>query len=260
MHLVATLSRDPALTHLLARYRDPQGRFHLHPLNLADTGQALAALSVLEFAGALILDGEAQEEATRHLSRSSLDSQEVGAVDTVIASPGGLIGEYNFGRAVGELLTAAGWDGRESSAVILGSGREALGVGRELSSLGVTRLALLGPSQPEAERSAPRVAASTNIIARSVHDPVAVRLLQEADLVVRLDPQTDIPPEVLGPHLTLLDLGPEPVSSVRQQALNVGALSFNRLDHQAHLLALALAHVLGSSITVEPFLSLLHET
>jgi shikimate 5-dehydrogenase len=260
MHLVALISQDPELVRQLERYRDPLGRFHLHPLLEYGAAEILPALGTLEFAGALILDHDAQEEAAGKLSRRSLDAQEAGAVDTVSVSPGGLIGEYNFGRAVGALLNSAAWNGREASAVILGSGRQAMGVARELSSIGVTRLAILAGSRPEAERAVPRLAASTSIIARSVTDPVAERCLLETDLLVRIDPAASVPLEILGPHLTLLDLGAEPVSRLRQQALNVGALSFNRQDFQAHFLALALGHILGGGVTVEPFLSLLHES
>jgi len=39
-----------------------------------------------------------------------------------------------------------------------------------------------------------------------------------------------VPAELLGPHLTLLDLVPEPVSALRRRAMSVGALTFNRRD------------------------------
>jgi hypothetical protein len=259
MHLVALISQDPLLVRQLVRYRDPLGRFHLHPLLDHDAADVLPALQVMEFAGAVILDHDSQAVAAKQLTRRSLDAQEAAAVDTVSVSPGGLIGEFNFGRAVGALLQTAGWDGREASAVILGSGRNATGVARELSSVGVTQLTILAGNRPEAERAVPRLAASTSIIARAVSDPVAERCLLEADLLVRLDPAARVPLEMLGPHLTLLDLSPEPVSRLRQQALNVGVLSFNQRDFQAHFLALALSHVLGGSIEVEPLLSLLHD-
>lgn len=260
MHLVAALGQDPHLTNLLRRYRDPHGRYHLHPLLDTDPAAALAGLVPLEFAGAIVLDEDLQELAAGSLQRRSLDAQEVGAVDTITVAAGGLIGEYNFGRAVRSMLQGAGWDGRNATAVLLGTGRRVTGLARELSSLGVSRLVLVADNQPAAERSAPRLAASTEVIPRSASDPAVERYLAEADLLVRADPSARVRFEWLGPHLSLIDLSPEPVTRLRQQALNVGALSFNLQDLQAHFLALALSHVLGGAIDVEPLLELLHDT
>ncbi|MEX2535836.1 MAG: hypothetical protein WD273_09600 [Trueperaceae bacterium] len=260
MHIVGVLGRDQNLIQALDRFRDPLGRFHLHPLQDGPVESVLSGLVPLEFAGALFLDVDFEQAASGLLQRYSLDAQEVGAVDTVSVAAGGLIGEYNAGRAVGSLLGEADWDGRGARAVLMGSGRRVAAIARELSSMGVAQVVILAENRPAAERSAPQMAASTSVITSAQSDPRAEGFLAEADLLIRVDPNSDVPPQAMGPHLCLVDLRPERVSALRQQALNVGALTFNLRDYQAHRLALGLGHVLGAGVELEPLLALLHDT
>lgn len=260
MHIVGVLGRDQALLNSIAQFRDPLGRFHLHPIHEGPLEAVLHGLVPLEFAGALLLGDEFEQNASSLLQRVSLDAQEVGAVDTVSVAAGGLIGEYNAGRAVGSLLSTAEWDGRGARAVLLGSGRRVAAIARELSSMGVARVVILSESRPAAERTAPTVAATTEVIASAISDPRSEGFLAEADLLVRADPTAEVPVEAMGPHLCLLDLRPERVSSLRQQALNVGALTFNLLDFQAHRMALGLTHVLGAGVELDVLLAMFHET
>ena len=260
MHLVAISSSEAELLRQIWRVRDPLGRFHLHAVNEHSAGQLLPALQALEFAGALVLDPEAQVDITGVVQRSSLEAQEAGAVDTVTVTAAGIIGEYNFGRALGQLLREAGWDAAGARATILGAGPQVRAAARELSSLGAAEIAILSASRPEAEQSAPRLAASTRLATRPIGDPLAVRHLQDSDLIVRLDARMPVPFEALGPHLTLVDLGSEDLSKLRSQALNVGALSFNRRDFNGHFMALALSQMLGGTVDAEPFLSLFHQS
>lgn len=259
MHLVATVTVDPELQSNLWRFRDPLGRYHLHPVLEQKAEQVLGALAPLEFAGAVILDPVQQLEVPRLLQRSSIEVQESGAADTVTVSPAGLIGEYNFGRAVGMMLKSANWDAQGARAVIMGAGPQVKAIARELSSMGISELTVLAQNRPEAEQSLPLLAKSTQVTARSAGDPLADRQLQDSDLIVRLDEQAVVPALALGPHLTLVDLAHGGVSAIRSQALNVGALSFNRRDLDAHLIALSLSQVLGGQIEAEPFLTLFHE-
>lgn len=260
MHLVAISSSDAELLRLLWRFRDPLGRFHLHTIAEHDATQLLPALAPMEFAGAVVLGPDDQTDVAHLLQRSSMEVQESGAADTVTVTPAGLIGEYNFGRALGQMLKAAGWDARNSRVSILGSGPRVRAAAREVSSMGASQLAILAASRPEAEQSAPRLAASTQVAARTFADPLAARHLLDSDLIIRLDSRMGVPFEALGPHLTLVDLGLEDVSKLRSQALNMGALSFNRRDFEAHFMALALGQILGGTIDVEPFLSLFHHS
>jgi shikimate 5-dehydrogenase len=259
MHIVGVLARDQNLVGALSRFRDPLGRFHLHPLQDGPVDAVLSALVPLEFAGAILLDDDLEQSATGLLQRSSLDAQEVGAVDTVTVAAGGLIGEYNAGRAVGSLLAEADWDGRGARAVLLGSGRRVAAIARELSSIGLSQVVILAENRPAAERSMPKLAASTAVITSAAADPRANGFIAEADLLIRSDPAAEVSPDVMGPHLCLVDLRPERVTTLRQQALNVGALTFNHLDFQAHRLALGLSHVLGAGVELEPLLALLHD-
>ncbi|HLR46812.1 MAG TPA: hypothetical protein VK092_06605, partial [Deinococcales bacterium] len=167
-------------------------------------------------------------------------------------------GDYGFGRAFSGVVQQAGWDGRAARAVILGGGPQARAAARELSSMGATELTVIAGSAPAAEQAVPPLAATTRVLSLAAGDPFSVRALAEADLVLRLDGSMDVPFEVLGPHLLLVDLAREEMSRLRNQALNVGALSFNRRDWQAHFLALALTQVLGTAVEAAPFLDLFH--
>lgn len=245
---------------LIWRFRDPLGRFHLHTVSEHDPAQFLPSLGTLEFAGALILDQDAQQEAAGSMRRPTLEAQEAGAVDTVTVTPAGLLGDYGFGRAFRAILQHAGWDGRDARATIVGEGPEARAAARELSSMGVSELTVISGSVPAAEQSVPPLAMTTRVLPLTGADPFSTRALAEADLILRLDATLSVPFTVLGPHLTLVDLGPEPLSRLRSQALNVGALSFNRRDWQAHFLALALTQVLGTPLEAGPFLDLFHSS
>lgn len=258
MHLVAVLSADADLRHALRSYRDAQGRFLLHPVPAGGVEELYRGLQRLDFAGALVLDAGLQAEALRHADRSSLDAQEVGAADTITVTPGGVIAEYNLGRAVASLLGSARWDAREAEAVLLGSGSTARGVARELASMGAASIAVLAESPADAERTLPGLAAGPTVLARAAHDPLVPTLLERADLLVRCDPSVRVPESLLGPHLTLLDLVPEPVSGIRRRAMSVGALTFNRRDLDAYRIELGLSHMLGGPVGVEPLLELFH--
>lgn len=258
MHLVAALNADAELDQALRAFRDPEGRFLLHSVQGRDTGEAVRALAQLDFAGALVFGAQAQAQALQAASRSSLDAQEVGAADTLTTAMGGVIAEFNFGRAVGSCLRSARWDGRGASAVLLGTSVALRGVARELSSLGLRRLAILASDRPAAEQSHPPLAAGTEVIARAAADPLAGVLLREADLVIRFQSDLDVPKELLGPHLTFLDLIDDDVSPLRSGAIGLGALTFNRKDVQAHALALGLSHILGGSIAPDGLLAQLH--
>lgn len=259
MHLVAVVCSDPSLSHLIRSFRDDEARFHLHVVAPGRANEWLPALRTLEFAGALVLDAEAQREALRASDRSSLDAADVEAADTVTVTQAGLVAEYHLGRALTQALRGRLWDPREARAVVLGGGIEARAVARELASVGVVHLTLLAESRPEAERAVPRLAASTDVVATVAHDPVATRLLEQADLVVRTDGRASFPNGLLGPHLTVVDLAPQGVSALRQRAMSVGALTLNRRDIEAHRLHLALGHVLGGGVRVEPLMQLMHE-
>jgi shikimate 5-dehydrogenase len=254
MHLVAVVSSDPDLALALRGYHDDARRFLLHLVPAGRPESWLPALRALDFAGALVLSPGDQAEALDLADRASLEASEVRAADTLVVTQAGIVADFHLGRAVAQALRSRVWDPRGASAVILGGGREAHAVARELASLGARHLTLLAASRPEAERMVPRLAASTDVVATVPDDPVAGRLLERTDLLVRVDETLRIPATLVGPHLTLVDLVPGTMSQVRRQALAAGALTLDRRDIEAHRLHLALGHVLGAGVAVEPLL------
>lgn len=258
MHLIAVVSADADVRHALRGFRDGQARFHLHAAPPGSIEELYRALKRLDFAGALILDPRAQADALRLAERSSLDAEEVGGADTATVTPGGVIAEYNLGRAAAALLDAARWDARGADVVLVGGAHAARGLARELSSHGAASVAMLAGSPADAEQTLPQLAAGTSVVARAASDPLVPTLLERADLLVRLDGTVRVPARLLGPHLTLIDLVPEPVSSLRRRAMGVGALTFNRRDLDAYLIELGLSHILGAPVGVEPLLELFH--
>jgi shikimate 5-dehydrogenase len=259
MHLVAVICSDPELAHLLRSFRDDEARFHLHVIAPARGADWIGSLRTLEFAGALVLDADAQHEAVVRADRSSLDAADAAAADALTVTQAGLMAEFHLGRALAQALRGRLWDAREAHAVVLGGGTEARAVARELASVGVAHLTLLADTRPDAEKAVPRLAASTDVVATVASDPVATRLLERADLVVRIDPRASFPAALLGPHLTVVDLAHDAVSSLRQRAISMGALTLNRRDVEAHRLHLALGHVLGKGVSVEPLMQLMHQ-
>lgn len=259
MHLVALVCSDLRLAQALNAFQPEKLKLYLHLINPGgDLRHAANALEPLEFAGMLVLDEALQQQALSAANRSSLGAQDAAVADTLTVTPGGLIAEYSFGRAVGAALQAAGWHGRAASAVILGSGPVAKAVSHELSSLGITRLAVLAANRPVAEMTSSRVAASTEIIAMAAGDPATMGLLEQTDLVVRIDSDMTVPSNLLGPHLTVVDLAPQALTKLRQQATSLGALSLGLRDVQAQQLTLSLGHILGGKLEASHFSELLH--
>lgn len=264
VHLVALLTDDNELLGAVRGYADDQRRFHLHSMRAEDVPAQLGALARLEFAGALIVGPPTPAGATLEsaaleaVGRTDIDAREAGALDTVIVTPSGLVGEYNLGRAVAACLASVRYDARGARAAILGGGPSCRALARELASLGVVELTVLAASRPDAERSVPSLAATTTVSTRALNDPFAAAFLEQADLVIRLREGAALPARALGPHLTLVDLADDPVSDVRERAMRAGATTFNRADVMAHRIAFGLGHILGGAISAEPFLQRLH--
>lgn len=258
MRFVALFCQQPELRDSLVTLEDPDFSFFPVPQN-KPLKAILDSLSVLEFAGVLVLDEPQQHASFLQMQRSSLDAQEAGGVDTISITPAGFFGDYSLGHAIGSLLKANEYNAREAKAVVMGSSSEAVAVARELSSLGVSQLALIAPSRPEAEKTLPSVAASTVAVARAVAEPTVPGLIEGADIVVRVNPSLQIPENLLGPHLTIIDFSPEAMSSLRQQAMRVGAKTLSLRDVQSHQLALALSRLLGKPFKPDVFLAVLHQ-
>ena len=259
MDLIALLCTDPQLSLTLSHFRKATLGCYLHPVSHAELGEVTRSLTPLGFRGALVLDTAQQAHAFRTASRSSLDAQEVGAADTLSVSLSGLFAEYNVGRAVGAALQSRGWDARGAKVVLLGEGAPARSACRELSSLGASHLTVLATNRPTAETTSQYAyAASTEITARAYADPLAHAYLGRADLLIRMDENAHVPPELLGPHLSVVDFSPKAMSPLRQQAVSMGAVALGYRDVQAHQIALGLEHILGARVNPNDFLAVLH--
>lgn len=259
MQPIALICDDPILTDVLISFRDDRLKinFHIIPSN-KNLERIVEHLELFNFAGALIFDTELQPRAFKAANRSSLDAQEVTVADALTVVPGGVVAEYNFGRAIGDALKAEQWNAKNANVVILGTGVQARATSRELSSLGASHLTVLAPNQPIAEKTAIQLAASTEVVAKAQSDPLAASFLERADLLIRIDEEMNIPMHLLGPHLTVVDISTEPFSPLRQRAFELGALTIGLRDVQAYLLTRSLGHILGGRISSEPFLNLLH--
>ncbi len=259
MQIVGVLAQDPALLEAVTRFRDPLGRFHLHPINGGDTPGALAGLAPLEFAGALLLGPRYMEDAWRAVTRRSVSAQEARAVDTVTVAGGQLIGEYSAGRALTTMLAEAGWDGRGARAVLLGAGDAPRAIARELTSLGLAQLTVVAQDRPAAEQTLPAPLARTRLIATTAGDSHLPNYLASADLIVREARVVDIPYSLLGPHLCVIDLLDGHDDGLLDRAAAAAAPTFSSLHYRAHLLALGLSQILGAKIQQDQLYSLLQE-
>lgn len=258
MHLVALFCQEPELAAPFKNLGLPDYFVHKVPPGQAFT-EALAALGPLGFAGALVVGRAEQALAFAQLQRSSLDAQAVGIVDSVTVTAAGLIGDFTLGRALGHALQGEGWDARGARAVIAGSGPVAKSIAQELASRGAHHITVLAPDRPAAETSLPTLASAGQSEARAITEPLAIPLIEQADILVRVDPALEISQAALGPHLSIIDLAPSPLSDLRRAGLKVGAKSFGLRDIQAHQTAIALSQILGKRLDLEPFLTLFHE-
>lgn len=259
MNLIALLCTDAQLSFTLSHFRKAALGLYLHPITHSELGEVVRSLEPLGFSGALILDEARHQHAFRAAQRSSLEAQEVGAADTLSVSFGGLLAEYNFGRAVSAALGNRGWDARGAKVVVLGEGAPAKATCQELSSLGASHLTILSTNRPAAELTSKYAyAASTEVSARAYRDPLAHAYLSQADLLIRLDSSADVPSHLLGPHLSVVDLSPQAMSPLRQHAVSAGALALGYRDVQAYQIALGLETILGTQVNPNDFLAVLH--
>jgi len=220
--------------------------------------ELVTGLKRLDFAGAMVLDESRQAEAQRLADRSSLDAQELGVADTLTVTQAGVMADHCLGRALAALLGAHRWDGAGARVAVLGAGAAARALAREALSMGASSLAVLARDRVAAEGVLPRGAAGVTLLARSSADPIGRTVLEQADLVIRVDPTAHVAPELMGPHLTLVDLVPDVLSPLRRQAMASGSLTFNRRDVEAYRLELGLSQVLGGPVGIEPLMTLFH--
>jgi shikimate 5-dehydrogenase len=259
MHLVAVVGGELNLHQRVGRYRDPDGSYLLHPVSPAGYPSFAAGLRSMEFAGGLLFDTAWQREAARSAERVSLLSRTLGAADTLTPTMAGMVADLTLGRAVVAALRARVWSARGARVVVLGANLAAHAVARELASQGIAHLSILAAGRADAEQVAASLTAVTEVAALAAREPTAGPLLERADLVVRADAAQEMANGLFGPHLTLVDLTPAPLTRWRQRGVEAGALTIGALDVMAQRLQLALSAILGRHVALEPLLAWLHE-
>lgn len=257
MQLVAVLGSGPS-ARALARFRDPAQTVWLQIVPDGVAAAAVKALPLLGFAGALVFGEEARRNAAHAVTRSSIDAEELGAVDAVTVAGDATLGNHVGGRAVVDGLRAAGWDPRGARVVALGNDPSMRSVLRELATAGVEEISVVAADAPSAERLLPRLPSGVTSRGVAARDPVVGALLERCDAVLRAEDVLPVPRERIGPHLTLVDLAPELASDWRRAARTAGASVVAWADVEAHRVAAALAAVVGSDVAPGPFLDLFH--
>jgi shikimate 5-dehydrogenase len=252
MHLVAVVGGELNLHSRLAGYRDPQHHYHLHPVSPQAYTQLAAGLRSLEFAGALIFEAALQREAATSAERASLVARTLAAADLIAPTMVGMVADLTVGRAVAAALQARVWNARGARVAVLGADLSARAVARELASQGIAHLSVHATARADAERVIASVTALPEVAALAAREPNARLLLERADLVVRTESGYDIPPDLFGPHLALVDLDPAPLSRWRQRGVEAGALTVGAFDVMAHRLQLALSTILASPVAIAP--------
>ena len=257
MDLIALIGADPAIKETLLSLAD-QG-FHFQASSPNSSAEViLRALEPLCFAGAAILDPECQKTVLSVTERASVNAQQAGAVDTVIVTAAGLVGEYTLGQALGELILSSGWNVRGARGVVVGGGPPASSAARELASLGLSHLSVLSDDKTSAESITSGLAATTQTVSATFKSPIAKTYIEQADILVRCDADTKIPEHLLGPHLSVIDLSPASLSNLRESALKVGAKTLGARDVWAYQMMLITGQILGRRLEPAPFLELFH--
>ena len=257
MDMIAFFCSDEHLFRSLESIRG--GGFYLHGIpSDKSTSSALNALEPLGVLGAIILDPARQQEATASLAKQSIMVEAIGAVDTVVVTPAGLVGDYTLGYALSSILNASQWNVRGARGVVVGSDSVAKAIARELSSLGMSHLTLIAENNPLAEALSPDLAASTEVVATTLDSGVSTPLIEQADLLVKASQTISVPEGLLGPHLNIIELSQDIKSGLREAATRVGAKSIGLRDVQAYQLSHMLEQILGKKMLVEPFLNVLN--
>ena len=258
MDLVSLFSEDITIKNLLSSQIALD--YLINPSKAAFINkQALDGLEPLGFSGAIVLGESLQQEAYKHVQRHSLAAQRVAAVDTIIVTPMGLMGEYSIAYAITKQLSTKKWSAVGARIVILGSDARALATANELASLGAKHITVIAHEQPLAEQALRNIAISTQKLATTPGQIMASSSLDQADLLIRFDYSIEIEAEHLGPHLNIIDFSPNPFSNLRQEASKMGAETISDKDIQAHHLAAMLELILARDVSVDYFLDILHK-
>ena len=219
---------------------------------------ALNGLEPLGFSGAMIFGADLQAQAFKSLSRHSLSAQRVQAVDSLIVTPIGLMGDFTMGRSIARILEDRKWPARNARVVIVGADARAQSTASVLASMGIKHLCVVANEQPAAEKALQAVAISTQKSATTPGQVIASNSLERADLLIRFDDSIKIDNSYLGPHLNLIDCSETAFSTLRQNADKAGAQTLSYKDVQAYSISTMLELILARDVSAEFFLNILH--
>ena len=257
MDLVALFSEDQGLIDLLSSQIAID--YLIKPSKHAAIKEtALNGLEPLGFSGAMIFGSELQEQAFKSLSRHSLSAQRVQAVDSLIVTPIGLMGDYTMGRSIASILEDRKWPARDARVVIIGADARARSTATVLAGMGIKHLCVIANQQPAAEKALQAVAISTQKSATTPGQAKASNSLERADLLIRFDDSIKVDSSYLGPHLNLIDCAATAFSSLRQNADKAGSQTLSYKDVQAYNISTMLELILARDVSAEFFLNILH--
>ncbi len=258
MDLVSLFSDDINLKNLLSSQIALDYLINPSKAGFIST-KALDGLEPLGFLGAIVVGESLQKEAFKFVQRQSLAAQRVAAVDTIMVTPMGLMGDYSMAQAISKQLNSKNWSAIGARVVIIGNDARAISTANELSSLGAKHIAIIAHEQPTAEQALRNLAISSQKLATTPGQVLAKTSLERADLLIRFDYSIEIEIEYLGPHLNIIDFSPNPFSTLRQEASKMGAETISDKDILAHHLSTMLELILARDVSVDYFLDILHQ-
>ncbi len=252
MLFIAFIADDNNLNHVLSQH--VANDYLLHCLIPSKEAKDFCiGLDALNYAGAICLDLAWQKKLLGSAARPSLAATTAQATDTLVTTPAGLMADFNAGQAIAQLLSYNEWDIKDAAVTITGADAYARILAKELASLGATSIDVIAASRSLAQQTLPTIA-TTRSHAHTYSDITATSAYERADLIIRTESEGNIPKDVLGPHVSVIDLSPSPLSPLRHEALRVGAPNFGLRDFQAHQISIAIGAILGKKIDPETFL------
>jgi shikimate dehydrogenase len=187
---------------------------------------ALAGLSALGFKGANVTMPHKEEAAGLLGNSLTEDARLSGAVNTIVAGPGGLAGHNTDVAGFQRFLERdAGFDALGKSAVLFGAGGAARAVLLSLARMGVGSVTIVARTPDRAHKLAAMPwAPSVRVL------PWGETSQVEADVLVNASPAPDLPDVVMGEGTLVIDLVYRPSETgIVRSARERGATAFGGL-------------------------------
>jgi shikimate dehydrogenase len=212
------------------------------PVPPGGLASAIPGMAALGLAGANVTMPHKEEAAGLVDSRSEL-AERLGAVNTVIAAPGGLRGENTDGPGFARFVTDdAGFDATGGTALVLGAGGAARACAWALADLGAGRVVVAAREPERARPAVDRALEGLGAEAAVIGFPEARTVT--ADVVVNATPLgaggERLPHPDLRPGMLVVDLLYLPrATPFEEDARQAGAAAFGGVGLLLHQAALA---------------------